>query len=165
MGSRNRPKIDQNPIPDSDVSFLLLPWSPTTAQGAKMVPQGAKMQAPGLPSDMFWAPKMSESVSKFTIMPKKCELETNIQEPASQHTFQQRKNDQEANIQKPAARGPAAVGEAHKISLDVHAHPQISMDIHGCLRKSMDVHKCAWTSLDIFGFPLMTMIFMGLLIV
>jgi len=58
---------------------------------------------------------MLESVSKFTIMPKQSDLETNIQKPASQHSFQQRKNDQEANIQKPAARGPAAVGEAHKI--------------------------------------------------
>ena len=95
--------------------FLLLPWSPTMAQGAKMVSQGAKMEAPGLPSDRFWAPKMTKSVSEFTIVPKKSELETSIQEPASQHTFQQRKNDQGANIQKPAARGPAAVGEAHKI--------------------------------------------------
>ena len=46
---------------------------------------------------------------------QRSDLETNIQEPASQHTFQQRKNDQEANIQKPAARGPAAVGETHKM--------------------------------------------------
>ena len=116
MGSQNRPKIDQNPIPDSDVSFLLLPWSPMMAQGAKIHPQGAKMEAPGLPNDRFWAPKTPESVSKFTIMPKKSDLETNIQEPASQHTFQQRKNkNQEANSQKTAAKTPAAVGEAHKI--------------------------------------------------
>ncbi len=83
-----------------------------------MVPHdaGDKMEAPGLPNNSFWAPKIAESVSRFTIMPKRSDLETNIQEPASQHTFQQRKNDQEANIQKPAARGPAAVGEAHKIS-------------------------------------------------
>ena len=119
MGSQNRPKINENPIPDSDVSFLLLPWSPTMAQGAKMVPQGAKMGAPGLPSDRFWAPEITESVSKFTIMPKKGDLETNIHEPASQHTFQPRKNDQGANIQKPAERGPAAVGEAHKIKSDI----------------------------------------------
>ena len=85
---------------------------------APMVPHdgpGCQNGAPGLPDDRFWVPEMTESVSKFTTMPERDDLETNIQEPASQHTYQQRKNDQEANIQKPAARGPAAVGEAHKI--------------------------------------------------
>ena len=50
MGSPNLLKINQDPTLDPRMSFLLLLW---ITQGAKVVPQGAKMEPPGLPNDSF----------------------------------------------------------------------------------------------------------------
>ena len=36
-----------------------------------MAPQGAKVEAPGLPNDRFWAPKVTVSVSKMIVICKK----------------------------------------------------------------------------------------------
>ena len=45
------PKSPQNPIPDPKVSCLLFPWSPRVLPRCQNGPQGAKMEAPGLPND------------------------------------------------------------------------------------------------------------------
>ena len=53
--SQNHSKIYSNPVNYDLESILLLPWSsslnapPGCARGAKMVPQGAKMEAPSPP--------------------------------------------------------------------------------------------------------------------
>jgi len=54
-----------------------------------MVPQGAKVEAAGMPNDLFWTPKETISVQNQSHL-QKDDLKTNIQKPASQHTFQQR---------------------------------------------------------------------------
>ena len=57
--SQNHTKIDKNPVPDHFMSILLLPWSssvvprcqkgsPGCPRDAKVVTQGAKMEAPSL---------------------------------------------------------------------------------------------------------------------
>ncbi len=96
MGSRNPTKMHKNPSLDPKVSFLVLPGAP----GSPHVPQGAKVEALGLPNDRLWVPKVTVSVSKMSVMgiksctfqqrKKKNDMETNVQKPAGQHTFQQR---------------------------------------------------------------------------
>ena len=45
MRSQNHPQIDENPVPLHLVSIQLLPWS-SDVPSTKMVPEGAKMEAP-----------------------------------------------------------------------------------------------------------------------
>ena len=67
MRSRNHPKINKKQSLDPKVSFLVLPG----AHGSSHLPQGAKVEAPGLQNDKFWAPKVTVSVTKMTVMGKK----------------------------------------------------------------------------------------------
>ena len=74
-----------------------------------MVPQVAKVEAPGMPNDCFWTPKIIISVSEIKLL-EKYDLETNIQKPASQHTFQQRNFKKMLGTKHPKTSKPAAKG-------------------------------------------------------
>ena len=80
----------------SKVMKKLSTWSPKTQgllsaaamgrQAANMAPQGAKMEAPGLPNNIlhFWGPRITVSALKKCLFVKCCE--NIIQKPASKHT-------------------------------------------------------------------------------
>ena len=61
---------------------------PGLPQGAKVVPKGAKMEPPSLPTGSFGHQKLPRPLRKSQLF-ENSDLETNIQKSASQHTFQQ----------------------------------------------------------------------------
>ncbi len=83
-----------------------------------MVPQGAKVEAPGLPNDRFGPPKVTISVSKIKDICKKVtwKLASRNQRACTHFSREKnRKGFKHLKISKPANKGPAAVGEALKI--------------------------------------------------
>ena len=58
----------QKTTADAKVFLLLLPWPPRVPQAAKIVPQGAKMKASGLPNNSFKHQKMTTLASENIIV-------------------------------------------------------------------------------------------------
>ena len=86
MGSQNHHKIIKNLVLVPQVSFLLLPWSPNGSASRQNGPEGAKVEAPGLPNGRFWTPKIAIPMSKETAMNRNS-TKTNLQMPTSLRTF------------------------------------------------------------------------------
>ena len=79
-----------------------------------MVPQGAKVEAPGLSNDRL--AKMTILISKVTV-PQKNDMRTNIQQPAHHYTFQPKtkKTQRSRNNSPSKATQPAHHSHHHTV--------------------------------------------------
>ena len=120
MGSRNPLKIYKNPSLHPKMSFLVLPGAPGSSHG----PQGAKVEAPGLPNDKFWLQKWPHPLPKYEFCVKKWSqnwhAETNQPAHISAEKFKKNMTrKQTSNNQKASSQQADSTGEAFRY---IHAY-------------------------------------------
>ena len=87
-GSPNPLKLQGNPSLDPRMSFPLLLWPTRAPPRCEVIPQGPKLEPPGLPTGSFGHQKSTRPLWKRQLFEIN-ELKTIIQKSASQHRFQQ----------------------------------------------------------------------------